>query len=225
MKKIKSFYRELGERLRHAGAKEKHRKAPLARVIRQLRTERKMTGAELCRKSGALDPRTLTALEKGRIRNPSLQTLETVALGLGLKVSDLFRHSEIRRDRSFYAGTQKGFFQMDFPAWGIKVVSFTPLIQEFFCGKFIFGSRKRLEGSLLPDSLPVFASVLVGRFEVLGGNEKLILKEGENFFLKGGMEHSFHNLLEREAVLLVVTAPSFLGSRDIKGLPIFSRKR
>jgi transcriptional regulator with XRE-family HTH domain len=179
----------------------------------------------LCRRSGSLDPRTLTALEKGRIRNPSLKTMETVAAGLGLKVSDLFSHSEMLESRVFEAGTQKGFFQIDFQALGIKVVSFTPMIQDFFCGKFIFGSRKRLENSILPAGNPVLLSVLVGRFEVKAGDSAVILKEGENLFLKGGFAPVIQNLLERESAFLAVTAPSFMGLRQKQGMPIFTRKR
>lgn len=223
MKKIKSFYQDLGQEIRQAGQKNA-RKVPLAEVVRQLRAEKKLTGAELCRKSG-LDPRTLTAFEKGRIRNPSLETLEMLAAGLGMEISGLFRQSEIRGGQSCYAGTPKGLFQMDFPAWGIKVVSLTPLMPDFFCGKFIFAGRKRLEGSLLPHDAPLFVSVLVGSFEASAGSEKFALKEGDNFFIKGGLDHSLQNQLQREGVLLAVMAPSFLGSRESKGLPIFSGKR
>ncbi len=193
-------------------------------IVRRLRMEKKMTGAELCRNSG-MDPRTLTALEKGRIRNPSLDTMTAVASGLGLKVSDIFRQSEQSKTNFFYTGTQKGFFQMDFPSLGIKVVSFTPMVQELFCGKLIFGSRRRLEESFLPAEHPVFLSVLVGRFEAASGNSKIILKEGDNLFLKGTSGHTFQNALERESVLLAVTAPSFLGSRRDESVPIFTRKR
>lgn len=195
------------------------------KLVRDLRLEKKMTGAELCRKSGRLDPRTLTALEKGRIKNPTLETVKSVAAGFGLSMSELLRRSEEKSSRVFYAGTQKGFFQMDFPSMGIRVVSFTPVTPDFFCGKFIFGSRRRIEESLLPPDLPVFVSVLVGRFEVWAAKSAIVLKEGDNLYLKGGSGPVFQNLLERESVLQVVTAPSFLGLRPGQGLPILTRKR
>ncbi len=197
----------------------------LGAIVREIRMEKNMTGAELCRKAPKLDPRTLTALEKGRIINPSLETLDAVAAGLGLKVSDLFIRREQRLMTVFQSGTQKGFFQMDFPSIGIKAVSFTPLIPDFFCGKFIFGSRKSLGPSLLPPALAVFVSVLVGRFEILAGKSRVVLKEGENMFLKGGTGPVIQNLLERESVLSAVTLPSFLALRERKGMPILTGKR
>jgi transcriptional regulator with XRE-family HTH domain len=184
----------------------------LNRTVRILRELKKLSGAEVCRKAGDLDPRTLTALEKGRIKNPSIQTLESVARGLSLSVSELFKEAELRLDQFFYHGSQKGAYQMDFPSAGIKVVSFTPLMKDFFCGKFLIGARKKFDESFLKHSRPIFVSVLVGRVEVNVGGKAMALKEGENLFFNGIFKHAFYNPLERESVLLMVTAPSFLGA-------------
>ena len=185
----------------------------LHETIRKLREEKRLTGAELSRRSG-LDPRTLHAIEKGRIKNPSLQTLDALAGGLGVLTSDLFRRVEAGRKKHVILGTPKGFFQMNFSEWGIKVVSFTPWISDFFCGKFIFGARKKMQEALLPPSLPFFLSVLVGRFEVQVEEQKYLLKEGESLFLSGKLRHSFQNIQEKESVLQVVMAPSFFALRQ-----------
>ncbi len=218
MKKKKSIYEALGL----PGHINPH---PLAihSVIRLLRHERKLSGAELCRRSG-LDPRTLTALEKGRIRNPSIKTLQAVAKGLQLQVSDLFKRAEMEEPHHFFTGTQKGFFQLDFPPAGIKVVSFTPFVQDFFCGKIILSSRKRWEDSLMKHPFPLFLSILIGRVEVTVEGRKIPLKEGENVFFNGSLKHSVQNMLEKESVLLMVTAPSFAGSREAARRPISYRK-
>ena len=179
-------------------------------TVRRLRQSLKLTGVELCKRAGDLDPKTLTALERGRIKNPSIRTLRSVARGLNVTVSDLFRQTEMSLDRHFYLGSQKGFCQLDFPSWGLKVVSFTPLIQDFFCGKWILTARRRFEETLLERPLPIFVSTLIGRFEVTVEGKTFSLKEGENLFFNGMLKHSFHNPLHRESVLFIVTAPSFL---------------
>lgn len=216
----KNFYDALSSELQKKSSKKTAKSAlPLHETVRRLREEKRLTGAELCRRSG-LDPRTLNAFEKGRIKNPSLETLDAVARGLGVLVSDLFRRWEAGKSRHVAVGTPKGFFQIDFSQWGVKAVSFTPWVEDFFCGKFIFGSRKKLPETLLPASLPLFLSVLVGRFEIQVEDQKYYLKEGESLFLSGKLKHSFQNLQEKESVLQVVTAPSFLVSRQKGTRPI-----
>lgn len=210
-KKPDSIYKMLGKEIGEQSLKCRlAEKIDLAATVRRLRIEKKLSGAELCRMAGDLDPRTLTAVEKGRIVNPSVKTLQSVARALEVTVSDLFREAEIAIDRHFYAGSQKGAYQIDFPAWGARAVSFTPFIRNFFCGKLILGPRKKLDQTFLNHPLPLFVSTLMGRFEILVEGKKMILKEGENLFFNGILRHSFYNPLEREAALLLVTAPSFL---------------
>ena len=187
-----------------------HEKFNLNKTIRRLREEKKLSGVALCKKAGDLDPRTLTALEKGRIKNPSIRTLESVSRGLGVSVSELFREAEIGLEKFFYQGTQKGAYQLDFSSLGVKIVSFTPFIKDFFCGKLILGGRRRLDQTLLKHPRPMFVSALVGRFEVSVEGKSFSLKEGENLFFNAIFKHAFYNPLERESVLLLVSAPSFV---------------
>jgi transcriptional regulator with XRE-family HTH domain len=182
----------------------------LASSIVALRKERKLSASELCNRSGNLNIKTLSAIETGRIKNPSVQTLQSLARGFGLTISDLFRHSESLQSQNFYVGTQKGFSQMDFPAFGVKVVSFTPFVREFFCGKVILGSRRKLDQVILKYHAPLYLSMLVGKIEATVAGQLRTLKEGESLFFNGILEHSFYNPLEKEAIFLLVTAPSFL---------------
>ena len=61
----------------------------IGQAVRRLREEKGLSGAELCRRGKGIDPKTLVALEKGRIRNPSIVTLEALAKGFGMTVSFL----------------------------------------------------------------------------------------------------------------------------------------
>ncbi len=207
---MKSFYKTLAGAMKRKIKNSETGIFNLNQTIRRLRQEKRLTGAELCRRAGNLDPRTLTALEKGRIKNPSIQTLESVSKGLDLTISGLFRQAKMRLERNFYLGSQKGAFQMDFPSWGVKMVSFTPLTKDFFCGKMILASHRRLDQTFMDHRMPMYVSTVVGRVEVSLENRKFLLREGENLFFNGILQHSFYNLTERETVLFMVTAPSFL---------------
>ena len=210
-KKGESIYQLLGEKVQaELRQKSQAEKIELGVTVRRLRQEKKITGVELCKRAGGLDPRTLTAVEKGRIQNPSIKTLQAISKGLGITVSDIFRQAETGGQRHFYLGSQKGAYQIDFPWWGLKMVSFTPLLKDFFCGKILLGPKKRLDQTLLKHSMPIFVAVLVGRFEVTVEWHRFELKEGENLFFNGILRHSFYNPLHRESVLLLMTAPSFL---------------
>jgi transcriptional regulator with XRE-family HTH domain len=181
----------------------------LGEAVRRLREKTHISAAELCRRSGIIDPRTLSAVENGRIRSPSLGTLEGIAKGLGCLVSDLFTQAELQQGVVLSRGSQKGVFQMEFPKLGLKVVSATPPIADFFCGKLILAPLRKVSGNLPWSSHPLFFDVVIGRIEFEVGGEKTVLKEGENLFLRGGVAHTITNVLNRESALWFVTAPSF----------------
>lgn len=207
--KPESFYKSLAEKI---GAEKRNnikKNFNLGYAIRQMRISREIKGADLCRKAGDLDPRTLNAIEKGRIKNPSLRTLQSVAGGLGVLVSDIFRQEEMAKDCYFYQGTQKGAYEVAFPSLGIKAVGFTPFIKDFFFGKLIVGARREFKETLLNHPHPIFVSALMGRFEAEIEERKIELREGENIFFKGSLRHSFFNPLRKDSVLLMMTAPSF----------------
>lgn len=212
MAREEKFYGKLGQHLRERAQRSGSREAIcLGPTVRRLREAQGLSGAELCRRSGRIDPRTLNAIEKGRIRNPSLDHLERIAKGLGCLVGDLFSRAERDLDRNYTRGTPKGVFQMEFPKWGLKVVSATPPVPEFFCGKLILASQRKVPGELLNRPSPLFVEVVIGRIEVEVEDKTVLLGEGENLFFNGGLRHSFRNALNRESTLWLVTAPSFLG--------------
>ncbi|HTL47001.1 MAG TPA: XRE family transcriptional regulator [Verrucomicrobiae bacterium] len=190
--------------------REKKELPPFSRALTAMRKNRGLSGVELCRRAGDLDPRTLTALEKGRIKNPSIKTLESLARGMGMTISALFREQELEQPAQFFLGSQKGAFHLDFGGKGAKIVSFTPLIHDFFCGKLILSPKARLHGTLLNITTPLFISMLIGRMEVSVEEKKSLLKEGDNLFFHGVFKHSFYNPSHKEAAFLLATAPSFL---------------
>lgn len=176
-------------------------------AIRELREEARMSAIELCRKA-SFDPRTLTAIEKGRIKNPSFQSLQKIAQGLGCFVTDLVSRAETKQEKNYHLGSQKGVYQMEFPKYGLKVVSATPPTPHFFCGKLILAPQRQVPREFFKKPTPLFAEVVMGKIEFQVDEAAVLLKEGENLFLHGASHWSFKNPLNRESAILLVTAPS-----------------
>ncbi len=182
-------------------------------AVRRLREERQLSGAALCRRGQGIDPKTLTALEKGRIKNPSIATLQALARGLEMTVGDLFRQMELQQQDLFSLGTQKGFCKIDFFPPGVQLVSFTPLNGALFCGKIIVEGQKGFDDRLFASTGVLFVMLLIGQVEGQVEGRKMTFKEGDNLFLNGGMKFRLSNPRQRPATLWLVTAPSCLQGR------------
>ena len=179
-------------------------------VVRRLRTEKGLSGVELCRRGKGIDPKTLVALEKGRIRNPSIATLEALAKGFGMTVSDLFRKAEFDQRDYFSLGSQKGLYKIELSSQGIQLISFTPLMEEFFCGKMILEGQKQFDEKLFGGAGAFFMMILIGQFEGEIEGRQVALKEGDNLYFYGGMRCRLANALQRNSTLLLVEVPSCL---------------
>jgi len=187
----------------------------VGQIVKRLRLEKGLSGAELCRRGMGIDPKTLVALEKGRIRNPSMITLEAFAKGFGMTVSDLFRQAEFDQRDYFSLGSQKGLYKIDLPSQGIQLISFTPLREELFCGKMILEGQKWFDEKLLggDEAGAFFMMILIGQFEGEVEGRKVALKEGDNLYFYGGMRFHLANALQRNSTLLLVAVPSCLRAK------------
>lgn len=181
-------------------------------AVLRIREEAGLSGAELCRRARDLDPKTLVAVEKGRIKNPSIATLQSLARGFGITVSEIFRRAEVLDERHFCFGTQKGIYKMDFTARGVQVVSFTPLAADFFCGKVILEAERGFDETLLFHKGVFFAMVTIGHVEGEAEGRKFSLREGESLYFRGGMRYRFQNPAQRNATLFLVTVPSCISA-------------
>jgi len=184
-------------------------------MVRRLREERGLSGVELCRRGKGIDPKTLTALEKGRIRNPSMVTLEALAKGFGMSVSDLFRKAEFDQRDYFSLGSPKGLWKIDLSSQGIQLISFTPLTEDLFCGKMILEGQKQFDEKLFggDGAGSFFIMTLIGQFEGEIEGRKVVLKEGDNLYFYGGMKFHLSNALQRHSTLLLVAVPSCLRAK------------
>lgn len=210
-----NFYERLDQELcSQRKGRESAEKIPLGETILALREKAGLSGAELCRRGGGLDPRTLNAIEKGRIRNPSLESLRAIARGLGCLVKDIFAEAELQEDRHYWPVSQKGIYQFEFHDLGLRVISATPPGAPLFCGKLIFAPKSSFSGRLLPTIHLLFVEVILGKVELVIESRKTVLQEGESVYFNGRFDHTLSNPLNRESAVRIAAAMPFGGVRS-----------
>ena len=195
---------------------EKILKLAPGKVIRRQRELLGWRSVELARKSG-VNPRTLDAIEKGRIASPSIKNLQSLANALGVSTASLFSTSEENHDLFFMGGNQKGQHSLEFPKHGFRVVCYTPLVPTFFVGKVILKGDTKIDRKALPTSGLVFIQTIMGKISVQFDGKDQLVREGNYAFFDGTFVHSFTNAQLKESTFLLVTSPSFLSANSIYG--------
>lgn len=179
------------------------------RVIRERRKLLGMKEINLARLA-KMNPRTLDAIEKGRIRSPSIDSLNVLTKILGISMASLFSNGKTVDKSVFHAGNQKGHHTLEFPNKGFRIVSYTPLIPDFFVGKVILGGDVKIGPDALPTSGMIFVQAILGKLVVNFEGTDHLIKEGTYVFFDGRFAHSYHNPQPKENTFLLVTCPSFL---------------
>lgn len=177
-------------------------------AIRQTRESLGWRAVELSRRSG-VNPRTLDAIEKGRIRSPSLHNLKSLTNALGVSMASLFT-DECESERFFLGGNQKGQHILEFQKQGFRIVCYTPMVPHFFAGKVILKPETKIEHTTLPTSGMILVQVIMGKLAVHFEGKEHVIKEGNYGFFDGCFHHYFRNPHSKECTFLLVTAPSFL---------------
>ena len=181
-------------------------------VIRERRQLLGWKSVDLAKRSG-VNPRTVNAIEKGRIQTPSLKNLESISRVLGISLASLFSNSGENNGAAFFSAGQKGHHTLDFKKDGFRVICYTPLVplvSDVFVGKVIMRSETEVKHETLPTRGMVFAQAIIGRLGLRFDGTEHLIKEGNYVFFDGRFPHTFLNPQLREATFLLVTTPSFL---------------
>jgi len=181
----------------------------LAPTIRRLREEKGMTQKALA-DSALIDYRTMASIEKGRIQNPALSSLERIARSLDLSLKDLFGVTEAMTPSRTHLGDERAHTIIENKPLGIKWISYTPLVPETFCGKLLVGGKKKVTQLSLNRNTTIFLQLIFGKLEVTVEGRAFFLKEGNHLLFNGHLEHAFSNPLAKEANCLFFTTPNFL---------------
>ncbi|HNV86575.1 MAG TPA: XRE family transcriptional regulator [Candidatus Omnitrophota bacterium] len=181
----------------------------IGRLLRELRKKTGLTQKSAAEKSG-ISPKTLAAMETGRIQNPTLLNLRNLAETFGLSLQNLFGLFEAGQKNHFFIGSQAGEFSADYPKQKIRVISYLDRSAPLFVGKIILGSKGVLNGKTVSLPKQVFVQIMLGKLNFSLEEKEFFLKEGQIVYFDGRLNYQFTNPLLREATALMITAPSFL---------------
>lgn len=180
-------------------------------AVRRLRQERGQRAVQIA-KSAGMDPRTFAAIEAGRIKNPSLGNLASIAHALGISIAQVFLNAESGDECGIYFGNQKGEYTCEFAELGFRLISFTPMIRDFFIGKMVLGGRAEVKFESFASSHQIFFQIMMGNLFLTVGGKGFHAKEGDHLLFNGLLPYSLTNDSIKECSFLLVTAPSFLVS-------------
>jgi XRE family transcriptional regulator, regulator of sulfur utilization len=180
-------------------------------VIRQKREQLGFKGVELAKRAG-INPGTLDAIEKGRIKSPSLKNLNSIACAMNISMAALFVNNTSGDGELFVGGNQKGQHTIEFPKEGLRIVSYVPIVPTYFIGKVIIKGETRIEHKTLPTSGMIFVQTIMGKISIEFEGKDYLIREGNYVFFDGCFQHSFYNPHYKESTFLLVSSPSFLSS-------------
>jgi transcriptional regulator with XRE-family HTH domain len=92
---------------------------PIGFLIREIRLRQRRKARDVAKQIG-IDPRALNAIEKGRIRNPSIDRLAEIADALGMSLTQLLTLYEGKKPGRFAEGNSIGEFTMSYGKNGFR---------------------------------------------------------------------------------------------------------
>jgi len=182
---------------------------PIGKVLRMIRTQRNLTQVKLAELSG-IDFRTIEAIEKGRIRNPSFPKLKKLCEALGLTLRNFFGILEGESARHLVTGTPRGEFTLEYPKNRFRIISYIPQHAHFFVGKLILESKGQVDSQSIPFPGMVFCQVILGKLDLLLEGKESLLKEGNTAFFDARLNFRIGNPQMKDATAFLIANPSFL---------------
>jgi len=182
---------------------------PIGSILRDLRKKAGLTQKKLAEKA-ALDPRTLAAMETGRIQNPTLLNLKNLAEVFGLSLQNLFGLFESEQKSRLRVGSQTGEFSLEYPKNRFRIIAYLERQAPFFVGKLLVDSKGTVNSNSLALPKQVFLQGVLGKLNFSLERKEFLLKEGQTLYFDGRLNYQFSNPLLREATALIITIPSFL---------------
>ena len=180
---------------------------PIGFLIREIRLRQRRKARDVAKRIG-IDPRALNAIEKGRIRNPSLDRLAEISDALGMSLTQLLTLYEGKKPGRFAEGNSIGEFTMNYGKKGFRLISYTPPIREMFCWKMILSGKKQIDPAKFSLPVMIFIQIIIGKLIVTYQDREIVLKEGKTLLLNGAFDFGFYNPTQRDTSFLFFTSPA-----------------
>ena len=183
----------------------------IGKLIKELRTNMKMTQAELARKSG-VDFTTISKLEKGS-RPGNVTTHRKLAEALGITLSELYRKIE-EPSRPVLEVNSIGKHKTDTFYYNKKAIS-QILLERVSSHKMIpeillLEKTGATHMEQKPHGTEQFIFILEGSLEIKIGEAVHQLKKGESIYFDASLPHLLKNICKKTARALRITTPAAL---------------
>jgi len=182
----------------------------LGRNLRRYRLKSGYTLSRLSHESGIKVP-TLSAMERGRIRTPSYDSISKVAQALKIPKELLLE------DPAFFPLCEKsdlkGALTLDFKKEGFSLISYSSALEDIFIGKCVLKPKRELRFGNFPRLRLLFLQVIFGKLELRWNSHTVLIGEGENMTLSAPLERTLVNpLAVRDASFLLISLPSLISA-------------
>ena len=183
----------------------------IGKLIKELRTNMKMTQAELARKSG-VDFTTISKLEKGS-RPGNVTTHRKLAEALGITLSELYRKIE-EPSRPVLEVNSIGKHKTDTFYYNKKAIS--QILLERISSHKMVPEILLLEKTGVthmeqkPRGTEQFIFILEGNLEIKIGETIQQLKKGESIYFDASLPHLLKNISNKTTRALRITTPAVL---------------
>lgn len=170
--------------------------------LKQLRLELGLTQEELANRC-ELTKGFISQLENN-VTSPSIVTLDNILEVLGTNLSDFFNDSEenanVFSEEDFYVKYDEELnHEVKWIVPNAQKYEMEPILIEI--GPLGTSMQDK------PHSGEEFGYVLKGEVQLVVGNKKYIVKEGNSFYYMANKQHYLKNLTEEKVVVLWVSTP------------------
>jgi len=195
-----------------AGIEKRNKNACIGGAIRTLRKEKGMSQAKLA-KNASVNRTTIARVECGIFKSLALESLEKIAIAIGIDLKTLLIKAESIAGESLnYRGNlNRVVFTLEYPEDGFRFVSFIPKKKEFFFGKIEIQPQKTVGSSKLPHPEQIYLHFLEGKALLVHERQESLLKAGDCFAFSGRSDYELYNPDQfKGCSALFITYPSFL---------------
>lgn len=175
---------------------------PIGVAIVELRSKRGISQIDLALKSG-VDPRTLAAIEKGRIVNPSLDKMKRLAEALEMSLSELIGMAEAQMTSSIFIGHLSGEYTVLSQRRRVRLISYLPKNAPFFVGKLLLEGKSSLASDKFRFPSHLFLQIVIGKVSISLGQETHELEQGQTVLFDGKLNYNLKNSRRTTATLLL----------------------
>jgi transcriptional regulator with XRE-family HTH domain len=175
-------------------------------VLKQTRLEKRMTLEDLSSKCG-YSKALISRIENNSV-SPSIASLTKISETLDLKLYDIFANVDVdepailRNEERQKFSVRDGKYEIEFLTTSLPSKMMQPLLVSLKSGSDSGKGTDLHNGE-------EFLLVLKGKAEILVGENRYILRQGDSIYFKSSIPHRYKSIGKGKTVSLAVTYPPY----------------